>query len=157
MQNSGEIKTVATNRKAYHDYFIDEKYECGIELKGSEVKSIREGKVSIKESFGRIENGELWLYDMYIAPYERASFFVPEARRKRRLLMKKAEIKRLTGKLKEKGYTLIPLSVYFKGPYVKIELGLARGKKKYDKRREIAEKEANRRLRQALKIKQRSQ
>lgn len=148
------IKTVATNKKAFHDYFIDEKYECGIELKGSEVKSIRAGRVSIKEAFGRIENGEVWLYDMYVAPYESASVFTPDPRRKRKLLLKKDEIKRLLGKVKEKGYTLIPLSVYFKGPFVKVELGLAKGKKKYDKRREIAEKEAKRRLEQALRLRQ---
>jgi len=149
------IKTVTTNKKAFHDYFIDEKYECGIELKGSEVKSIRAGKVSIKEAFGRIENGEVWLYDMYVAPYEASSVFTPDPRRKRKLLLKKDEIKRLLGKVKEKGYTLVPLSVYFKGPFVKVELGLAKGKKKYDKRREIAEKEARRRLEQALRLRQR--
>ncbi|MCX7831565.1 MAG: SsrA-binding protein SmpB [Actinobacteria bacterium] len=149
-----QLRILATNKKAYHDYFIDEKYECGIELHGSEVKSIRSGKVSIKESFGRIENGEVWLYDMYIAPYEASSVFAPDPRRKRKLLLKKEEIRRLIGKIKEKGYTLIPLSVYLKGRYVKVELGLARGKKKFDKRREIAEKEAKKRLEQALRIKQ---
>lgn len=149
-----QTRVLATNKKAYHDYFIEEKYECGIELRGSEVKSVRSGKISIKESFGRIEDGEVWLYDMYIAPYEASNFFTPEPRRKRKLLLKKAEIRRLIGKIKEKGYTLIPLSVYLKGPYVKVELGLAKGKKKYDKRREIAEKEAKKRLEQALRIKQ---
>lgn len=151
-----EIKVVATNKKAFHDYFIDEKYECGIVLEGSEVKSIRDGKVSIKEAFARVENGEVWIYDMYIAPYERAAAFKPEARRKRKLLLKKKEIQRLIGKTKEKGYTLIPLQVYFKGPFVKVEIGLARGKKKYDKRREIAEKEAKRRLEQAVRLRQKA-
>jgi SsrA-binding protein len=151
-----DIKTVTTNKKAFHDFFIDEKYECGIELKGSEVKSVRSGKVSIKEAFARVENNEVWLYDMYIAPYEASSVFTPEPRRKRKLLLKKEEIRRLTGKVKEKGYTLIPLSVYFKGPFVKVELGLARGKKKYDKRREIAEREAKRRLEQTLRLKQKT-
>lgn len=150
----GEIKTVATNKKAYHDYFIDEKYECGIVLEGSEVKSVRNGKVSIKEAFARVEDGEVWLYDMYIAPYEATSVFKPDARRKRKLLLKKSEIRSLIGKTREKGYTLIPLQVYFKGPYVKVELGLARGKKKYDKRAEIAEREAKRRIEQALRQRQ---
>lgn len=149
-----DIKTVATNKKAYHDYSIEEKYECGIELKGSEVKSVRAGRVSIKEAFARIEKGEVWLYDMFIAPYEAATVFAPDPRRKRKLLLKKEEIKRLVGKVKEKGYSLVPLSVYFKGPYVKVELGLGKGKKKYDRRREIAEREAKRRLEQALRIAQ---
>lgn len=149
-----DIKTVATNKKAYHDYSIEEKYECGIELKGSEVKSVRAGRVSIKEAFARIEKGEVWLYDMFIAPYEAATVFTPDPRRKRKLLLKKEEIKRLVGKVKEKGYSLVPLSVYFKGPYVKVELGLGKGKKKYDRRREIAEREAKRRLEQALRIAQ---
>lgn len=149
-----DIKTVANNKKAYHDYSIEEKYECGIELKGSEVKSVRAGRVSIKEAFARIEKGEVWLYDMFIAPYEAATVFAPDPRRKRKLLLKKEEIKRLVGKVKEKGYSLVPLSVYFKGPYVKVELGLGKGKKKYDRRREIAEREAKRRLEQALRIAQ---
>lgn len=149
-----EIKTVATNKKAYHDYFIDEKFECGIELKGSEVKSIRAGRVSLKEAFAKVDNGEVWLYDLYIAPYEASSVFTPDPRRKRKLLLKKEEIRRLIGKVKEKGYALIPLSLYFKGPYVKVEIGLARGKKKFDKRREIAEREAKKRLEQALRLKQ---
>ncbi len=149
-----DFRKIATNKKAYHDYFIDETYECGIALQGSEVKSLRAGKASIKEAFARIEGGEAWLYDMYIAPYEASSVFQPDPRRKRKLLMRKDEIRRLTGKVREKGYTLVPLSVYFKGPYAKVEIGLARGKKKYDKRREIAEREAKRRLEQATRLQQ---
>lgn len=150
-------KTVCTNRKAKHDFFIDETYEAGIVLEGSEVKSLREGRASIKEAFARIENGEVWLYDMYIAPYEAATAYLPEPTRKRKLLLNKHEIRRLTGKVKERGYTLIPLRVYFKNSRAKVELALARGKKKYDKRREEAEKEARKRMEQAVRLKQKGQ
>lgn len=147
-------RIVCQNKKAYHDYFIEETYESGIVLEGSEVKSLRQGKASIKESFAQVERGEIWLHDMYIAPYEAASAFTHDVRRKRKLLLKKDEIRKLIGKVKEKGYTLIPLKVYFKGPYAKVEIGLARGKKKYDKRAEIAEREAERRMQQALRLRE---
>lgn len=150
-------KTVCTNRKARHDYFIDETYEAGIVLEGSEVKSLRQGRASIKESYARIENGEAWLYDMYIAPYEAAAAFTPDPVRKRKLLLNKHEIRRLNGKVKERGYTLIPLRVYFKNSKAKVELALARGKKKYDKRREVADREARRRMEQALRLRQKGQ
>ncbi len=152
-----EIKVVCQNRKAYHDYFIEETYESGIVLVGSEVKSLRQGKASIKEAYAQVEKGEVWLNDMYIAPYEASSVFVPETRRKRKLLLSKDEIRKLVGKVKEKGYTLIPLRVYFKGPFAKVELGLARGKKKYDKRAEIAEREARRRIQQAVRLKEKGE
>jgi SsrA-binding protein len=149
MQQEHE-KLVCQNKKAYHDYFIDETYEAGIVLEGSEVKSLRQGKASIKEAHARIENGEAWLYDMYIARYEQgAQAFAPPERRKRKLLLKKAEIQRLIGKSREKGYTLVPLKVYFKGPYAKLLIGLARGKKKYDKRAALAERDAARELARA--------
>lgn len=150
-------KTVCTNRKARHDYFIDETYEAGIVLEGAEVKSLRQGKASIKESFARIEDGEVWLYDMYVAPYESATAYAPEPRRKRKLLLNRHEIRRLTGKVKERGYTLIPLRVYFKNSRAKVELALARGKKKYDKRREEAEREARKRMEQAVRLRQKGQ
>lgn len=152
-----EIKVVCQNKKAYHDYFIEETYESGIVLVGSEVKSLRQGKASIKEAYAQVEKGEVWLNDMYIAPYEASSVFTPEVRRKRKLLLKKEEIRKLIGKVKEKGYTLIPLKVYFKGPFVKVELGLARGKRKYNKRAEIAEREAKKRIQQALRLKEKGE
>lgn len=143
-------KPVCQNRKAFHDYFIDETYEAGIVLVGSEVKSLRQGKASIKEAHARVERGEVWLYDMYIAPYEQGvAAYAPGERRKRKLLLRKDEIRHLVGKVREKGYTLVPLRVYFKGPYAKVQLGLARGKKKYDKRAAIAEREAAREIARA--------
>ncbi|MEO0086799.1 MAG: SsrA-binding protein SmpB [candidate division WOR-3 bacterium] len=135
------MKIVAQNRKAIHNYFIEEKYEAGIELKGSEVKSIREGKISIEEGYCTIENGEMFLKDVHIAPYEKGSVFNPDPKRKRKLLLHKNEIKRLVGKIERKGYTLIPLKVYFndKGR-CKIEIALAKGKKVVDKRKELRER-----------------
>lgn len=147
-------KVICQNKKAFHDFFIDERYEAGIVLEGSEVKSLRNKKASIKESYAGVDKGEIWLYNMHIAPYETSSVFTPDSRRIRKLLLKRDEIRKLIGKVKEKGYTLIPLKVYFKGPYVKVEVGLARGKKKYDKRAEIAEREAKRRMQQALRLRQ---
>ncbi|MEO0119080.1 MAG: SsrA-binding protein SmpB [candidate division WOR-3 bacterium] len=135
------MKIVAQNRKAIHNYFIEEKYEAGIELKGSEVKSIREGKISIEEGYCTIENGEMFLKDVHIAPYEKGSVFNPDPKRKRKLLLHKNEIKRLVGKVERRGYTLIPLKVYFndKGK-CKIEIALAKGKKVVDKRKELRER-----------------
>ena len=132
------FKLVANNKKAYHDFFIDDKYETGIELFGTEVKSIRMGKCSIKESFVRIEKGEVYIYGMHINPYEKGNIFNKDPLRVRKLLLHKTEINKLAAKIAEKGYTLVPLQVYFKGSLVKVEIGLARGKKLYDKRDDIA-------------------
>jgi SsrA-binding protein len=148
-------KVVATNRKAYHNFSIEETFEAGIVLEGSEVKSLRNGNVSLKESYALVEKGEVYLYNMHIAPYEKASAYSPDPKRKRKLLLHKWEIRRLIGKVRERGYTLIPLKVYFKGPFAKIELGLAKGKKKYDRRRELAEKAEKRELERALKERER--
>lgn len=137
-------KLVANNKKAYHDYFIDEKYECGIALAGTEVKSIRQGKCSIKEAFVRVDKGEALIYGMHISPYEQGNIFNKDPLRIRKLLLHKYEIRKLIGRTKEKGYTLVPLQVYLKGSLVKVEIGLARGKKLYDKRDDIAKKDMKR-------------
>ncbi|MGI6054529.1 MAG: SsrA-binding protein SmpB [Clostridium sp.] len=138
------IKLIANNKKAYHDYFIDDKFEAGIELFGTEVKSIRMGKCSIKEAFVKIEKDEVFVYGMHISPYEKGNIFNKDPLRVRKLLLHRLEIRRLLSKIKEKGYTLVPLQVYFKGSLVKVELGLARGKKLYDKRDDLAKKDAKR-------------
>lgn len=145
-------KLVANNKKAYHDYFIDEKYECGLVLHGTEVKSMRMGKCSIKEAFIRIENGEVYAYGMNISPYEKGNIFNRDPLRPKKLLMHKAEINKLLGKIKEKGFTLVPLEVYFKDGRAKIEIGLARGKKLYDKRDDIAKKDARREAEREFKV-----
>ena len=137
-------KLIANNKKAYHDYFIDETYEAGIALHGTEVKSMRMGKCSIKESFIRIENGEIFVYGMHVSPYEKGNIFNKDPLRVKKLLMHKYEINKLAGKVAEKGYTLVPLQVYFKDGRVKTEVGLARGKKLYDKRQDIAKKDQRR-------------
>lgn len=147
------IKLVANNKKAYHDYFIDEKYEAGIELFGTEVKSIRMGKCSVKEAFVKIDRGEVYVCGMHISPYERGNIFNKDPLRVRRLLLHKYEIMKLNGKIAEKGYTLVPLQVYFKGSLVKVEVGLARGKKLYDKRADIAKKDQRRELEKEFKVK----
>ena len=134
------IKLVANNKKAYHDYFIEEKYEAGIELFGTEVKSIRQGKCSIKEAYVTIDRGEAFVEGMNISPYEKGNIFNREPLRKRRLLLHKREIMKLAGQVQAKGYTLMPLQVYFKNGRVKIEVGLARGKKLYDKRDDLKKK-----------------
>lgn len=146
------FKLVANNKKAYHDYFIDDKIEAGIELFGTEVKSIRMGKCSIKESFIRIDKGEVYIYGMHISPYEKGNIFNKDPLRTRKLLMHKSEISKLSGKIAEKGYTLVPLQVYFKGSLVKVEVGLARGKKLYDKRQDIAKKDQRRELERDFKV-----
>lgn len=146
------FKLIANNKKAYHDYFIDEKYETGIELYGTEVKSIRMGKCSIKEAFVRIQNGEIYIYGMHVNPYEKGNIFNKDPLRARKLLMHKAEIHKLGGKIAEKGFTLVPLQVYFKGSLVKVEIGLARGKKLYDKREDIAKKDQRRELEREFKV-----
>lgn len=137
-------KLIANNKKAYHDYFIDETYEAGVALHGTEVKSMRMGKCSIKESFIRIENGEVFVYGMHVSPYEKGNIFNKDPLRVKKLLMHKYEINKLAGKIAEKGYTLVPLQVYFKEGRVKVEVGLARGKKLYDKRQDIAKKDQRR-------------
>ncbi len=134
-------KLIANNKKAYHDYFIDETYEAGVALHGTEVKSMRMGKCSIKESFIRIENGEVFVYGMHVSPYEKGNIFNKDPLRVKKLLMHKYEINKLAGKVAEKGYTLVPLQVYFKDGKAKVEIGLARGKKLYDKRNDIAKKD----------------
>ena len=146
-------KLVANNKKAYHDYFIDETYEAGVALHGTEVKSMRMGKCSIKESFIRIENGEVFVYGMHVSPYEKGNIFNKDPLRVKKLLMHKYEINKLAGKIKEKGYTLVPLQVYFKEGKVKVEIGLARGKKLYDKRETIAKKDARREAEREFKVK----
>ena len=145
------FKLIANNKKAYHDFFIDDKYETGIELFGTEVKSIRMGKCSIKESFVRIEKGEVYIYGMHINPYEKGNIFNKDPLRVRKLLLHKTEINKLAPKIAEKGYTLVPLQVYFKGSLVKVEIGLARGKKLYDKRDDIAKKDQRREVEREFK------
>lgn len=146
------IKLIANNKKAYHDYFIEETFETGISLAGTEVKSLRMGKCSIKESFIRVENGELFVYGMHISPYEKGNIFNKDPLRVRKLLMHKYEINRISSKLKEKGLTLVPLRVYFKNSLVKVEIGLARGKKLYDKRQDIAKKDQKREAERDFKV-----
>ncbi len=146
------IKLIANNKKAYHDYFIEDTFETGIALAGTEVKSLRMGKCSIKESFVRIENGEVMIYGMHISPYEKGNIFNKDPLRVRKLLMHRYEINKLMGKIKEKGLTLVPLKVYFKGSLVKVEIGLARGKKLYDKRQDIAKKDMRREAEKDFKV-----
>ncbi len=145
-------KMVANNKKAYHDYFILESYEAGIALHGTEVKSLRMGKCSIKESFIRVENGEVFIYGMHISPYEKGNIFNKDPLRVRKLLLHRQEINKLLGKIKEKGMTLVPLKVYFSGSLVKVEIGLAKGKKLYDKRQDIAKKDQKREAQRDFKI-----
>lgn len=147
------MKLVANNKKAYHDYFIDEKYEAGLVLHGTEVKSLRMGKCSVKEAFVRIENSEVWIYGMHISPYEKGNIFNRDPLRPKKLLMHKDEIRKLTGKISEKGFTIVPLQVYFKDGRAKIEIGLARGKKLYDKRQDIAKKDQRREAEKEFKVK----
>lgn len=147
------MKLVANNKKAYHDYFIEEKYETGIVLHGTEVKSLRLGKCSIKEAFIRIERGEVFAYGMHVSPYEKGNIFNKDPLRVRKLLLHKSEILRLTGKIAEQGYTLVPLQVYFKDGRSKVEIGLAKGKKLYDKRQDIAKKDQRREAEKDFKIK----
>ena len=145
-------KLVANNKKAYHDFFIDETYEAGIALHGTEVKSLRMGKCSIKESFIRIENGEVFVYGMHVSPYEKGNIFNKDPMRVKKLLMHRYEINKLLGKIKEKGFTLVPLQVYFKNGKAKVEIGLARGKKLYDKRADIAKKDMKREAEKEFKV-----
>lgn len=148
---SDAIKIVAKNRKARHDYFIDDTYECGLVLTGTEVKSLRQGKASLKESFADFRDGELWVYQMNIAPYEQGNIYNQDPLRVRKLLLHKRELRRLIGLKQRDGYTLVPLSLYFKNGRVKLELALAKGKKLYDKRHSIAERDANRRIQKSIR------
>ena len=153
MAKSEPQKLVANNKKAYHDYFIDETYEAGIALHGTEVKSMRMGKCSIKESYIRIENGEVFVYGMHISPYEKGNIFNKDPLRVKKLLLHRHEINKMAGKATEKGYTLVPLQVYFKDGRAKVEVGLARGKKLYDKRESIAKKDMRRETEREFKVK----
>lgn len=146
-----ETRIIANNPKARHDYFIDDTIECGIVLSGTEVKSIRDGKVNLKDSFAMIKDGELFIHSMHISPYEKGNIFNKDPLRTRKLLVHKKEIQKLTGMIKQKGITLIPLSLYFDRNRVKIELAIARGKKLYDKRQDIAKKDAERKILQSMK------
>lgn len=145
-------KLIANNKKAYHDYFLEEEYEAGIELFGTEVKSLRMGKCSVKEAFVRIENGEVFIHQMHISPYEKGNIFNRDPLRTRKLLLHKNEILRLGQKIKEKGYTLVPVEVYFKDSKVKLKIALAKGKKLYDKRADIAKKDMKREIERDFKI-----
>ena len=147
------FKLIANNKKARHDYFLEETYECGVSLHGTEVKSLRMGRCSIKESFVHIENGEVVLYGMHISPYEKGNIFNKDPLRPRKLLMHKYEINKAEGKMTAKGYTIVPLQVYFKGSLVKVEIALARGKKLYDKRQDIAKKDMRRESEREFKVK----
>ncbi len=151
---AAENKTVLMNRKARHEYHIIETYECGIKLQGTEIKSVRLGRVNLKDSFAIIENGEVFLYNMHISPYDFGNRFNHEPERKRKLLMHKHEIRRLIGKIKEQGYTLVPLKIYFKRRWLKVDLALAKGKKLYDKRDALAKRSAQRQIEIALKERQ---
>src|SRR5699024_3604622 len=153
MSKEKDSRLIANNKKAYHDYFIEEKYEAGVSLHGTEVKSLRMGKCSIKESFIRIENGEVYVYGMHISPYEKGNILNKDPLRPKKLLMHRAEIRKLQGKIAEKGYTLVPLQVYFKNSLVKVEIGLAKGKKLYDKRQDIAKKDQRREAERDFKVK----
>lgn len=151
MAEKESIKLITQNKKAYHDYFIEETFECGISLVGTEVKSIRQGQINLKDSFASVQSGEVMVTGMHISPYEKGNIFNKDPLRERKLLMHKAEIRRLIGKVKEDGYSLIPTKVYLKGSKVKVELALAKGKKLYDKRAAIADKEAKRRMDRKIK------
>jgi len=154
-KDKDQIKVIATNRKAHHLYHIVDTYEAGIALVGTEVKSLRQGKVNLKDSYATVEKGELFLHHMHISPYDQASRFNHDPTRSRKLLMHRGEIKRLLGKTTERGFTLIPLKIYFKGKVAKVELALVVGKKLFDRRKAIKDREVQRELRRALKERQR--
>ncbi len=146
------IRQIANNKKAYYDYFIEDEYEAGIALHGTEVKSLRMGHCSVKESYIRVENGEVYVYGMHISPYEKGNLFNRDPLRVRKLLLNRYEINKIAGKMQQKGYTLVPLSVYLKGNLVKVKVGVARGKKLYDKRESIAKKDQKREAEKEFKI-----
>ena len=145
------VKQIASNRKAFHDYFIEDKYEAGIELAGTEVKSIRQGNVNLKDAFCAVKDGEMFLYGMHVSPYEKGNIFNKDPRRTRKLLLHRREIMKLHAKVQQDGYALIPLSLYFSGPRVKVELALAKGKKLYDKREATAKRDAKREIDRAMR------
>ncbi len=147
------VKLIANNKKAYFDYFIEEKYEAGISLCGTEVKSLRTRKCSIKEAYVKIDKGEVYIYGMHISPYEKGNIFNKDPLRTRKLLLHNSEINKLMGKIAQQGYTIAPLQVYFKGRLVKVEIGLAKGKKLYDKRQDIAKKDQRREAEKDFKVK----
>ena len=149
------FKLIANNKKAYHEYFIEDKYEAGVELHGTEVKSLRMGKCSLKEAFVRIENGQVYVYQMHISPYEKGNIFNRDPLRPKKLLLHKSEIRKLEQAIKETGYTIMPLQVYLKGGLVKLEIGLAKGKKLYDKRADIAKKDMRREAERDFKVRMR--
>ncbi len=151
-----EMKLVANNKKAYHDYFIEEKYEAGLVLHGTEVKSLRMGKCSVKEAFIRIENNEVFIYGMHVSPYEKGNIFNKDPLRVKKLLLHRQQIRKLIGNSSEKGYTIVPLQVYFRDGRAKIEIGLAKGKKLYDKRQDIARKDQKREAEKELKVRLRA-
>lgn len=153
MAKESGSRLIANNKKAYHDYFIEDTYEAGIELAGTEVKSMRMGKCSIKESFVQIEHGEVFVYGMHISPYEKGNIFNKDPLRTRRLLLHQYEIRKIAAKIAEKGFTLVPLKVYFKGSLVKVEIGIAKGKKLYDKRQTIAKNDQRREAEREFKVK----
>jgi SsrA-binding protein len=144
-------KQIAKNSKAFHDYFVEERFEVGVVLSGTEVKSIRQGGVNLKDSFCQVKDGELWLYGMHISPYEKGNIFNKDPRRTRKLLMHRREIMRLLGSVQRDGLTLVPLNLYFKGSRVKVEVGLCKGKKLYDKRASAAERDSKRAIDRAMK------
>ena len=154
--NNDDKKIISKNSKAYHDYFIDSKIECGIALAGTEVKSIRDGKVNMKDSYAQVKNGELFIYSLHISPYEKGNIFNKDPLRTRKLLVHKHEILKLIGMVKQKGVALVPLCMYWDRNHVKVELGVARGKKLFDKRQDIAKKDAERRMQKALRANQKS-
>ena len=153
MAKKAGMKLIANNKKAFHDYFIEDKYEAGIVLHGTEVKSLRMGKCSIKESFIHADHGEIYIEHMHIAPYEKGNIFNKDPLRIRKLLLHRSEINKMEAKLKEKGLTLVPIKVYFKDSLVKVEIGMARGKKLYDKRQDIAKKDQRREAERDFKVK----
>ncbi|MBQ2433579.1 MAG: SsrA-binding protein SmpB [Clostridia bacterium] len=146
-----ELKTVAQNRKARHDYFVEESFECGIELRGTEVKSIRLGKCNLKDCYASVEKGEMWVHGMHISPYEKGNIFNTDPMRPKKLLLHKAEIRKLEQAVMQKGLTLVPLSVYLKQGRMKLQLGLCKGKKNYDKRDDMAKRDAEREIERSMR------
>jgi SsrA-binding protein len=155
MTHTDEVKVVSVNRQAYHDYAVEESYEAGIVLTGTEIKSVRAGKVNLRGAFARVKNGEVWLENSHIAVYDQGTYMNHEPLRQRKLLLHRRQINQLIGKVQTKGLTLIPLKLYLKGDHAKVELGLCRGKKLYDKRESIAEREAQREMARAVKVRTR--
>ena len=151
MKTEKKTSAIASNRKAYHDYFVEDKYEAGIELKGTEVKSIRAGMVNLKDSYVVAKNGEAWAYGMHISPYDKGNIFNHDPDRPKRLLLHKKEISKLSSLIAQDGYTLVPLSIYLKDSRVKVELGVCKGKKNYDKREAAAERDAKRQIDRAMR------